>query len=97
MPLSSASTLAQVQAEYDDACGYFVDGDAALAKRFVVACMILLRKVPAETGTREAHVRYDPARVQQGLDEARAWLRSNAAGPGTGNPSVTRVDFTNFR
>ena len=97
MAVDSNSTLSQVQAEYADCASYDLDRSVDKAKRFVVACRILLLKLPAETGTREVHTRLSPERIQQELDEAREWIKANAAGPTSGNPSVTRVSFEQFR
>jgi hypothetical protein len=97
MPLSSSSTLVQVQAEYDDTAGYFADGSVALAKRFIVAVQILLRRLPAESGTRDAHVQYDLPTLRAELTEAREFIKAHDAGATSSNPSVTRIDFTNFR
>lgn len=92
--LSSASTLAQVEAAYDDNASYAEDGSVAKAKAFVTALSILLRRSPAEAGTRESHVRLSPELLYKQLTDARAWLQANDTG---GSPRVTRVSFENSR
>lgn len=60
--LTSASTLAQVEASYDDNASYAEDASVAKAKAFVTACRILLRRLPAEAGTRESQCGSTPCR-----------------------------------
>ena len=55
--LTSASTLAQVQAAYADNASYVEDNSVAKCRAFITACTILLLKLPAEQGTREAQLR----------------------------------------
>ena len=69
--LSSSSTLAQVQDAYVDNASYAEDASVAKAKAFVTACRILLLKLPAEAGTRESHVRLNPAEIAREIREAQ--------------------------
>ena len=91
--LTSASTLAAVEASYDDNASYAEDASVTKAKAFVTACRILLRRLPAEAGTRESHVRLSPELIRKEMTEAQAWLQANDAG----GPRVTRVNFKNCR
>lgn len=96
--LSGSSTLADVQAEYDDNAGYAEDASAAKAAAFVTAARILLRRLPAESGTREAHVRINLEIIQGELARAERWLQANdASASGGGNGRVTRFSFRNSR
>ena len=93
--LTSSSTLAEVEAAYDDNASYAEDGSVAKAKAFVTACRILLRRYPAEAGTRESHVRLSPEELRRSVAEAQAWLRANDMTTSAGR--VTRVSFENSR
>ncbi len=68
--LTSASTDAQVEAEYDDTASYAEDLSVAKARRFVTACRILVRRYESSMtkGANEAakladafNVKLDPA------------------------------------
>ena len=97
--LTSASTLAQVQAAYVDNASYAEDGSAAKAKAFLTACRVLLLKLPAEAGTREGTMRLNPELIQNEMAEARAWLAANGAAVAddAAGGRVTRASFTHFR
>jgi hypothetical protein len=96
--LSSTSTDAQVWASYDDNASYAEDVSVAKAKAFTTAVRILLRRLPAESGTREGNVRFDLVTLRAELQEARDWLTANdAAAAGAGAPVAVRAGFNNYR
>src|SRR5688572_20583284 len=95
--LSSASTLAQVEAAYDDNASYTEDGSVAKAKAFGTACRFLLRRLPAEADTRESHVRLSPEELRRSIAEALAWIQANDTAGDSGGPRVTRVSSENGR
>src|SRR4051812_46733326 len=96
--LSSSSTLTQVEAAYDDNASYAEDGSVAKAKAFITACRMLIRRLPAEAGTRESHVRLNPDLIRKEMDEARAWVAANdTSSSGSSGPQVTLGSFENFR
>ena len=80
-----------MQASYVDNASYAEDGSVAKAKAFVTACRILLLKLPAEAGTRESHVRLNPAEISREKHDAEAWVQANDATGG--GPRVTRGQF----
>ena len=96
--LSSTDTLAQVQAAYADSASYVEDNSVAKCRAFITACTILLLKLPAEQGTREAQLRLNPDLVQKQMERAQTWLENHDTGtngsttPAAG-PRVTRVRF----
>lgn len=97
--ITSASTLADVQAAYVDNASYAEDGDVAKAKAFLTASRVLLLKMPAEAGSREGNMRLNPELIQKEMGEARTWLAANDT-PVTASVaggSVTRASFRNFR
>jgi hypothetical protein len=96
--LSSTSTDTEVWAAYDDNASYFEDGSVAKAKAFSTAVRILLRRLPAESGTREGNVRFDLATLRKELEEARDWLIANdSTGAGRGAPVAVRAGFNSYR
>lgn len=96
--LNGSSTLAQVQAAYDNNASYAEDGDVAKCRAFLTACRILLRRMPAESGTREAHHRLNPELIQKEMTEARSWLDANDTGPTSQRgPSTSVASFREFR
>jgi len=82
MTLSSASTDAQVVAEYDDTASYFESEDAALARRHVTATLILLRRMGKRSRLQDFEVELDPQILREDLRETRAWLAGHADGDG---------------
>jgi hypothetical protein len=98
--LTSTSTDAQVFAAYDDNASYAEDNSPAKARAFITACRILLRRVPKETGTREAHLTLTPDLIQKEMQAAQDWVSANPDTSGSGassGGSVTRANFNNFR
>jgi len=75
--LSSSSTLAEVQAAYDDSASYAEDESVGKAAAFITACRVLLRRLPkrAVHGGRETEeIELDPAMIRKELSEARRWI-----------------------
>lgn len=107
MALTSASTLVEVEAAYDDNASYEEDGSSAKCRAFITACLIWLRRAPREQGTREGNLTLSPDLVQKELTHARSWLASNpnagnpsgggTGGTGTGGPSNAVADLSSFR
>jgi len=59
MALDSSSTLAEVQAEYDDTVSYDSPPDVSLARRHLAAIRILRRRVPREGGLGAMNATYE--------------------------------------
>ncbi len=85
--LSSSSTLAEIQAAYDDNASYAEDASTVKAVAFITACRLLLRR----TYKRQVHggrggqeLEADPSLLRAELEDARRWLAARvnrAAGP----------------
>ena len=75
--LGSSSTLAEVQAAYDDNASYREDADTTKAAAFITACSILMRRIPrsAESGGRE-RIEHELVRIENERNRAEIWLRS---------------------
>lgn len=96
--LSSSSTLAEVEAAYDDNASYAEDGSAAKAAAFITACRILLRrslKRVAYGGTRSAEMEWDPQNLREQIKAAQTWLASSASALTGGGVKYT--DLSSFR
>jgi len=83
--LSSSSTLAEIQAEYDDNASYAEDDSVAKAAAFVTACRMLLRVIPkvsVQGGRGGFELHTDPESLRQQISEATRWrsLRQTAGG-----------------
>jgi len=109
MPLSSASTDAQVWAAYDDNASYQEDASVTKCKAFITACVIILRRNPRRIGTREEDTELNADGIRDELRAARDWLEANdPAGGGVDDPSgsgvsasvtnrrTTRLNFNEF-
>ena len=97
--LSSASTLAEIEAAYADSASYAEDNSVAKARAFVTACRLLLLKYPKRTGTPQAELETAIDLIAQEKAAAEKWLESHDTGSGStaGGPRVTRVSFENSR
>lgn len=77
--LSSASTLAQVQAAYDDAASYYEDASVAKAKALVTAGKILIRRLPIESQIGNRHrVRTTVALIKEEVSSAQKFIARRA-------------------
>jgi hypothetical protein len=101
MSLSSSSTLAEVEAQYDDNASYDLSGSVASCKLFIEAARLLLRRMADEVqaggGSR---VRQERSVIQQQLDDARRWWMSNDPNAGIASgaaSSVREISFEEFR
>lgn len=96
--LSSASSLADVEAAYDDNASYEEDQSTSKALAFRTACRILFRMLPkrAVKGERgEEEIELDLGLIAKELERVESWL---AANPVTSAASRTKyVDFSGFR
>lgn len=96
--VTSASTDTQVRAAYADNASYDVDGDVAMAKRFIVACRVLLQREPQSSARRGSAMVLDKKSVQDALARAESWLSSHAPAPVAGGSGGARfMDFGGFR
>lgn len=77
MPVDSSSTLAEVQAAFDDNALYDVNGSVAQAQAYIAAGRILLRRVPTESGRGSARLRYELKYIADEVRRAMLWLVGN--------------------
>ena len=98
MALSSSSTLAQVEAQYDDNAGYETLGSKSLrgpaAKLFLEATKILKRRTAKSIAGDGANITERDFTTD--IAEAREFLNNNDSDLRAG-PTVTRVGFRDFR
>lgn len=83
MSLSSASTLAQVQAEYDDTACFEETDDFDAAKRHMTAIRILLRREFKSTAGAGLSVVKNAELLQRELERTHAWIIEHAPGEGS--------------
>jgi len=74
MSLTSASTLAQIEAEYDDCADYDLVGSVERCKLFIHAARLLLRRRKDEIETGGNRVQEDRQRIERQLERAENWL-----------------------
>lgn len=98
MPLSSTSTDTEVQAEYDDTASWSESRSVALAKRFVVACRILIRRLE-NTVTKGANsLSKTVSDLRAEKEEAEAFVQAVDPTPiDNGTTRVVRADFSQMR
>lgn len=97
--LSSESTLAEIQAAYDDNASYEEDGSETKARAFITACRLLVRQTPKRTahgGGAGAELEIDTVRIAEELKAAQRWLAAHA-GVTSGGPGVRHLSFDGFR
>lgn len=94
--LSSASTFAQVQAQYDDNASYDVDNDLAKCRLFIEAARILIRRQPSTAIKSGNSVSRNVQLLKDELAEALAWLKARDPDSRMG-PDVTYADVQDLR
>ena len=94
--LSSSSTLAQVEAEYDNNASYAEDLDTTKCRRFITACRILIRRTASSTTKGSNSLSFPTSLLQRELEKAQRWLEAHDNDQRAG-PVTTRPDFRNFR
>lgn len=101
MALTSASTLADVQAQYDDNVSYDLNGSVSSCKLFIEAARILLRRMADETqASGGARVRQERTVIAAQLADAQRWWMSNDPNAGVvsgGGNGVKELSFKEFR
>ena len=101
MALTSASTLAEVQAQYDDNVSYDLNGSVASCKLFIEAARLLLRRLVDETQAGGgARIRQERAVIERELASAKNWWMSsdpNAGTAGGASNGVREISFEEFR
>lgn len=96
--LSSSSTLADIEAAYDDNASYAEDNSAGKAKAFVTACRLLIRRYPKMSAGERASLALSPDLIQKEMADALAWLATHdTSAAATDGPRVTRVDLRDTR
>lgn len=94
MPLTSASTYADVQAEYRSTASYRLENSVSLALRHAVAIRFMLEMLPS-TSTKGANtVSYSMSLLEKQLQDAEAFAASAAT---AGRTNVIRADFRSMR
>lgn len=94
MPLTSTSTLAEIEAEMFDNDGFEAAGSATMAATYARAARLWLMRVPASSGTDGHNVTMNVRAVQDML--ARANMFASLAGQGGSGVKVLGPD-TSFR
>lgn len=101
MALTSASTLTEVQAQYDNNVSYDLNGSVSSCKLFIEAARLLLRRLVDETqGAGGTRVRQDRSVLQTELAAAKNWWMSNDPNAGWvsgASNGVKELSFEEFR
>lgn len=99
--LSSASTLAQVQAAYDDNASYAEDNSVAKCKAFITACRMLIRRTPVRAvhGGRGAGEELESSieLIRKELEAAKGWLAESGDSDEGGAGGVRHFSFAEYR
>jgi hypothetical protein len=99
MSLDSNSTLADIQAAYDDNASYEIDGSVSKARLFVLACRLLqgrtIKRVRSGGQGGGFESERDPAQIRKEMEDAQAWLARND--PGQRGGHVRAFDLRGFR
>jgi len=75
--IDASSTLQQVQAAYDDNASYASVPSVPMARDFVTAARILLRRIPGESSTRDGGVKFQLELISKEIDKAETWIAEN--------------------
>lgn len=94
--VTSASTTAQIAAAYLDNCGYVEDDDSAMAKRFVTACMAMLKRGVRTIEHAGERMEFSPPDLRELIKEANRFIGARA-GVAAGGSGVKHASFKDFR
>ena len=94
--LSSASTDAQVQAQYDNNASYADDNSLAKAKLFREAVCIMIGRWPATMTKGQNHLTMPIRQLQQQLEEVTKWINARDLNSRVG-PDRIYSDFRSMR
>lgn len=101
MALTDASTLPEVNAQYENNCSYDLNGSVSECKLFIQAVRYLLRRQADEVqGSGGARVRQDRSVLVAELAAAKSWWMSNDPNAGVvsgGGNGVKELSFEEFR
>lgn len=100
MSLTSSSTLAQVQAAYEDNADYDLVASVAKARLFIQACRFLMLRLPAagSSGDASTTLSQNLTEIRTAMQRAEQWLAvSGGSTAGGGGPSVKHTSFEEFR
>jgi hypothetical protein len=97
--VDSNSTMAQVEAAYDDTAQYDMGGGVTMAKEHVVACRVLLRRLNTEMSRGDLSVKKRIESIEQELKQAKAWVVANDTVSSTthGRGFVRYHDMSDYR
>lgn len=87
--LSSASTLAEVEASFDDNASYREDESTTKAAKFITACTILLRRKAKKSSDEAGSIERSTAELKQLIADAREFIEERGD---TGGAAVNYFD-----
>ena len=77
---TSATTDAELWQTYDDAASYDVVGSTSLAKEFIVACRLILRRRPSRMAVDGQSADFES--IREDLTRAERWYAVSQSGSG---------------
>jgi len=80
--LSSTSSLAEVQAAYDDNASYTEDESGDKCRAYITACRILLRRSFKSTAGAGLSVMTNMDQIAAEMKSAQEWIHENGSGEG---------------
>lgn len=94
MTLSSSSTNAEVWAAYDDNASYEEQGSLAMARSFVTACRLLLRRTPQMAmHDGKNQIQNNLTVIREEMERAQRWIDAQPSDSG-GVSSGRAIQFT---
>lgn len=95
MPITSASTYAEIEAEYLDTLSYEREGSVSKAYRHAEACSALRLKRPNTSTKGSNSVSFSVESLEAAAKAATQFARANDTA--TGGSSFVRASFTSLR
>lgn len=93
--LNSSSTLAEINAAYDDNASYYEDNSVAKARAFVTACTMLIRRLCNSVQRGDSQLQKNVADLREERKTAEEFLAT--ADTDRMGPRVVGVEFTEMR
>jgi hypothetical protein len=97
MAVTSASSLEDVIAQYEDNCDYDLDNSVAKCVLFIQAARIYLRRMLKESENDKASIQDDYQKIYDELAKAESWWKTNGSDTGARKGVVRHLSFLDYR
>ena len=92
MPITSASSPADIRAAYLDSLGYEAANSLPMAQAFLQACLALQLVMPMESHQDRGGSSFNVGALKDAVERVRLWIATNPGSPGGGTGRYLATD-----